>query len=91
LRSLATSFELTTMTTGPKVLGAQDPDLKNSPVAWEGDEDTEALRETLPSEPMCYFNDREYAHGTIVVSNSVRLRCDRGLWVPASSADPSNP
>ncbi len=23
---------------GPTVLGAQDPDLKNSPVAWEGDE-----------------------------------------------------
>ncbi|HUO67461.1 MAG TPA: DUF1496 domain-containing protein [Gammaproteobacteria bacterium] len=64
-------------------LGAPNPELKNSPIAWEGDEDIETLRSTLPSEPVCFFNDSEYAHGTIVQSGSVRLRCERGVWVPA--------
>ena len=74
------------MTRSPTVLGAQDPDLKNSPIAWEGDEETEVLREEIPSEPICFFNDREYAHGTIVVSENVHLRCEHGIWVPAGSA-----
>ena len=63
-------------------LGAQDPELKNSPVAWEADEDTEALRESIPGEPICYFNDAAYTHGTIVRSGGTLLRCDYGLWVP---------
>ena len=79
------------MRTKPRELGAQDPELKNSPIAWEGDEETETLRESLPSEPVCFFNDGEYAHGTIVMSDSVRLRCEHGLWVPAAPSDPSNP
>ena len=70
----------------PRELGAQNPELKNSPIAWEGDEDTETLRESLPSEPICFFNDREYANGAIVVSGSTRLRCERGVWVPAGPA-----
>ena len=72
-------------------LGNQIPELKNSPIAWEGDEDTETLREALPSEPTCFFNDREFAHGTIVSGDGVRLRCDRGLWVPAAPAEPGKP
>jgi hypothetical protein len=68
-------------------VGAQDPERKNSPIAWETDEDTEALREAVPEEPVCYFNDRAYAVGT----GDALLRCDRGLWVPAGPADPSNP
>jgi hypothetical protein len=75
----------------PPVLGAQIPELKNSPIAWEGDEDTEALREALPSEPTCFFNDHEFEHGAIVSGDGVRLRCDHGLWVPAGPADPDNP
>ena len=75
----------------PQELGAQNPELKNSPIAWEGDEDTETLRESLPTEPVCFFNNREYAHGTIVMSDSVRLRCEHGLWVPAAASDPNNP
>jgi hypothetical protein len=70
-------------------LGTQIPELKNSPIAWEDDEDTEALREALPSEPMCYFNDHEFAHGTIVAGDGVRLRCDRGVWVPEPSSPPN--
>lgn len=70
----------------PRELGAQNPELKNSPIAWEGDEETETLRESLPSEPVCFFNDREYANGTIVTSGSTRLRCERGVWIPAGPA-----
>ena len=72
-------------------LGAQDPELKNSPVAWEADEDTETLRESIPGDPVCFFNDLAFAHGTIVGSGDVLLRCDHGLWVPAGPGDPSNP
>ena len=72
-----------------KDLGAQDPELKNSPVAWEGEEDTETLRASVPGEAECFFNDRAYEHGTVVRSGSTLLRCDLGLWVPAS--DPQNP
>ena len=64
-------------------LGVQNPELKNSPIAWESDEDIETLRGAQPSEPVCFFNDHEYANGTIVQSGSVRLRCERGVWVPA--------
>ena len=72
-------------------LGAQDPELKNSPVAWESDEDTDSLRESLPDNPVCYYNDHAYADGTIVNSGSTLLRCDRGLWVPGGPADSDNP
>jgi hypothetical protein len=72
-------------------LGAQDPELKNSPVVWEIDEVDETLREAMPEEPVCFFNDHAYPHGTIVKSGTARLRCDYGLWVPAGPGDPANP
>lgn len=67
----------------PFEVGAQDPERKNSPVAWEADEDTEALREEIPGEAVCFYNDRAYPHGTLVLTGDARLRCDYGLWVPA--------
>jgi hypothetical protein len=67
-------------------LGALDPERKSSPVAWEADDDTETLREVVPDEAVCFFNDIAYGHGTVVSSGSVRLRCDRGIWVPAGPA-----
>jgi len=77
------------MTANPTDLGAQDPELKNSPVAWETDEETETLRESIPGDPTCYFNDTAYAHGTIVRSGNTLLRCEKGLWVPSGPADPT--
>jgi hypothetical protein len=70
-------------------VGAQDPELKNSPVAWETEEDTETLRASVPGEPICYFNDLAYTHGTVVRSGTALLRCDHGLWVPAGAGDAS--
>jgi hypothetical protein len=75
------------MNAKPQQLGAQDPELKNSPVAWESDEDTEALREEIDEEPVCFFNDRAYSHGTVVSSGSALLRCDHGIWVPTNSGE----
>lgn len=79
------------MTRGTKELGAVDPERKTSPVAWEADEDTETLRESVPGDAVCFFNDLQYEHGTVVQSGGVRLRCDRGLWLPAGPADESEP
>jgi hypothetical protein len=79
------------MTTRVQQLGAVDPERKSSPVAWEADEDTETLRETVPDTAVCYFNDLAYDHGTIVKSGSVMLRCDHGLWLPAGPADDAKP
>jgi hypothetical protein len=77
----------------PKLLdlGVQDPEAKNSPVAWESDEDTDTLRESIPGEPVCFFNDQAYDHKTVIKSGTVLLRCDYGLWVPAGPSDPDNP
>jgi hypothetical protein len=72
-------------------LGAQDPETRNSPVAWETDEDTDALRESMPGGPVCYFNGQSFEHDTVVKSGTALLRCDRGLWVPAGPSDPDNP
>ena len=72
-------------------LGTQDPERKNSPVAWESDEDTEVLRELEPDEPVCYFNDVAYEQGTVVKSGDTLLRCSHGLWMPLVAADPDNP
>jgi hypothetical protein len=71
----------------PQDLGAQDPELKNSPVAWEADEETEALREEVPGSAACYFNGNAYAHDTLIRSGTTVLRCDEGVWVPEGSGD----
>lgn len=79
------------MTTNSEQLGAQDPERKNSPVAWEGDEDTEALRESIPDEAVCFFNDLAYRDGAVVQSGSTLLRCDRGIWLPTAAAENAKP
>ena len=79
------------MTTGTLDVGNQDIERKNSPIAWETDEDTEALREEIPLEPICYFNDVAFADGTMVKSGNALLRCDKGIWVPAGSNVPESP
>lgn len=62
-------------------VGAPDPDLRNSPIALESDEDYELLRQEVPGDPVCWFDDVEYPNGSVVDSGGTLLRCDRGLWV----------
>ena len=72
------------MSRRPADLGAQDPELKNSPIAWETDEDTEALRESIAGDALCYYNGSAFSHGELVRSGTTVLRCDRGIWIPES-------
>ena len=65
-------------------VGVQDPELKNSPIAWEGDEETETLREGADQEPECFFNSQTFAHGAAVTSGGTPLVCDGGIWIPAA-------
>jgi hypothetical protein len=72
-------------------VGAQDPELKNSPIAEEEDEDTDVVRQQVPGEPTCYFNGTGYENGAYVVSGTTLLKCSYGVWVEAGAADPTNP
>ena len=72
-------------------VGAQDPELRNSPIAEEEDEETDVVRQQLPGAAACYFNGTEYAHGNYVVSGSQVLRCHYGVWMDSGSADERNP
>jgi len=65
-------------------VGAQDPEQRNSPIALESDVETVLLREEIPGEPFCYFNDEAFPHDAVVKSGTLRLRCDRGIWIPIS-------
>jgi hypothetical protein len=41
-------------------VGVADPELNTSPIADEGDEETEVLRQEMPGEPVCYFNNKSF-------------------------------
>ncbi|HVN41292.1 MAG TPA: hypothetical protein VMT50_00810 [Steroidobacteraceae bacterium] len=72
-------------------VGAQDPELPNSPVADEEDEDTDVVRQQVPGEPVCLFNGRAFKHGEYVASGSQVLKCSYGVWVESGSTDERNP
>lgn len=72
-------------------VGAPDPELNTSPIAEEGREDDDVLRQQVPGEPVCYFNEKSYATGAYIKSGTSVLKCDYGIWVPAGPGDPDNP
>jgi len=72
-------------------VGAQDPELRNSPIADEEDEDTDVVLQQVPGEPACYFNGASYPHGSFVASGSQVLKCSYGVWIDEGSVDPRNP
>ncbi len=78
------------MKTHPSIpqVGAQDPELRNSPIADEEDEDTDVVRQQVPGEPVCYFNGTEYRDGEFVLSGSQLLKCSYGVWMDEGSGDP---
>lgn len=81
------------MFTRPNVpdVGAMDPELRNSPVAAEFDEESDVVRQQAPSAAVCWFNGREFANDEYVRSGAQLLRCRDGLWIDAGSSDPDNP
>jgi hypothetical protein len=72
-------------------VGAQDPELENSPIAVEEDEDTDVVRQQVPGEPVCYFNGTSYNDGQFVASGSQVLKCSYGVWIEFGSTDDRNP
>lgn len=72
-------------------VGAMDPELPNSPILEELDEDADALIQQAPEEPFCQFNGETFPNDELVISGTTVLRCYRGVWVEAGPADPTNP
>ena len=72
-------------------VGAMDPELRNSPVAQELDEEIETLRQQVPGDQVCYYNGQSYPHGEYVESGGQVLKCVYGVWVEAGPADRHNP
>lgn len=75
----------------PTHVGAPDPELKNSPIVEETDEDFDYIVQELSDDTVCYFNNRAYGPGSFICSGSELLRCERGAWVREGSCDPDNP
>lgn len=73
-----------------KQVGSPDPELKNSPVVMEGDEEREFIRQEVPGEPECYFNNLSYPNDSYVCSSNQLLHCDYGIWLQTGSCDPEN-
>lgn len=78
--------------TKPPYVGAPDPELRNSPIMEETDEEFEVLAQEAIEQSFCYFNGVAYPDGQFVCSGSGEmLRCQRGVWVSEGSCDPDNP
>ncbi|HKK06874.1 MAG: hypothetical protein P8009_08125 [Gammaproteobacteria bacterium] len=77
--------------TKPISVGAPDPELKNSPIMEETDEDFEVLAQEVGETPVCYFNNVSYPDGRFVCSGSGELlKCTRGVWLLEGTCDPEN-
>ena len=76
----------------PAQVGAPDPDLRNSPIMEETDEDYEVFAQESDELPGCYFNGVSYKIGDYVCSGSGELlRCEQGVWLREGTCDPENP
>jgi hypothetical protein len=70
------------------MVGAPDPELKNSPIFDDSDADELSLDLELET-GVCYFNNLTYAIGDFVCSGNEMLRCEeRGVWVREGSCEP---
>ena len=73
-------------------VGAPDPELRNSPIVEDTEEDYDEFTQEASERPVCYFNNASYAMGEFVCSGSGELlRCENGLWVREGTCDPENP
>lgn len=82
---------MTKVTTIPFV-GAPDPELKNSVIIEETDEEADTLGLGGADYPLCYFNGVAYEEGRALCSGKAeRLRCRGGAWVREGSCDPDHP
>ncbi len=75
-----------------QLVGAADPERRNSPVQSDPEQSFELLREQVGDETAgCYFNDVFYGEGAHVLSGSTYYRCERGIWVEVGTDVPISP
>jgi hypothetical protein len=60
-------------------VGAPDPELNTSPIAEEGSDETEVLRQEVPGEPVCYFNNQSFPTGAYIKSGTSILTTLKNL------------
>ncbi len=72
-------------------VGAADPELQNSPVIMETDDDFDTAGQGLAGIAACYFNGKAFDEGQYIRSGEEALRCHRGAWVPETSCLPTDP
>ena len=44
-------------------VGSPDPELNTSPIAEETDEEYDVVKQEIPGEPICYFNNQQFKNG----------------------------
>ncbi len=72
-------------------VGTQVPELKNSPVADDMDDEIYVVGQEVEEQPVCYYNNKSYANGSYVNTGAEVLLCNNGLWVYQSSSDSDKP
>jgi len=69
------------MSRNPPQVGAPDPELQNSPILDDEEDDGAPPGQDVET-GVCYFNGVAYALGQYVMSGGELLRCEsRGAWV----------
>ncbi len=72
----------------PAKVGAPDPELKNSPIFDDSDNDYLSLDLEIEA-GACYFNGLSYRIGQYVCSGNELLRCEeKGVWIREGSCAP---
>jgi hypothetical protein len=79
------------MTSSPADVGPQNPDLRNSPIAWEYLEEDEWVGTSEEEQPGCFFNGTAYQVGSLIRCDDAVLECRNGFWKPIMTGDPENP
>lgn len=72
-------------------VGAPDPELQNSPVIEDTDEEFEVIAQETLESAICHFNGTAYLLDQFVCSGSELLRCTVDGWLREGSCDPDNP
>ena len=72
-------------------VGAQVPEMKNSPIVDDTDDEIYVVGQEVEEQPCCYYNNTSYDDGSYVNTGADVLVCNKGLWIYQSSSDPDKP
>jgi len=80
------------MRSKPTAVGTLDPELRNSLILEDTDEDFPVLAQEVEGLDVCYFNNVPYPNGHFVCSGSSELlHCENGVWIRQGGCDQDNP